>query len=369
MFYNKYKIIIVIKENIDNSQKIKYNSKCRIKDEKLYYLMNFNFVVERRVFMDSQLGILIFCFLIFIICCIVCVCYRERNDKNNKNYNQDSYAEQDYKRYKIRMISIIIGCIFFGISMMFVLNILFSENVFSIKSDLNDKEAFSLIISFLTLVATVLIAIVQFMIQDRIKKEESKKDEHYQDEQKKQKLYKRMEEITCSLNERVKVFNFLYNDLSVFTDGMFCCFDDTSESFVVSFDFGYVLHYHHSLQIKSIKISGMNSYKNGMTIEDDLIRIENEKLNILLKEDSRNPVILAINKFITTSTFYNACFVVKIIIYDNEDDYQASVKLIIELTSLRGLISTDSQVIVDGVCDARVVNKTIEKVERNPLVK
>ena len=125
--------------------------------------------------------------------------------------------------------------------------------------------------------------------------------------------------------------------------------------------------------ISSLSKENENQLFNTVYVDESEAQklLDNEEIDgyILLKEDSRNPVILAINKFLTTSTFYNACFVVKIIIYDNEDDYQASVKLIIELTSLRGLISTDSQVIVDGVCDARVVNKTIEKVERNPLVK
>lgn len=68
---------------------------------------------------------------------------------------------------------------------MFMLNIIFYKNVFSIESDLNDKEAFSLIIAFLTLVCTVLISIVQFMAQSR--KEQEKKNKNVIEKNRKKK--------------------------------------------------------------------------------------------------------------------------------------------------------------------------------------
>ena len=79
--------------------------------------------------------------------------------------------------------------------MMFMLNIIFYKNVFSIESDLNDKEAFSLIIAFLTLVCTVLISIVQFMAQSR-KEQEKEEQERYRKEQeeKEQERYRKEQE-------------------------------------------------------------------------------------------------------------------------------------------------------------------------------
>lgn len=283
------------------------------------------------------------------------------NKLSNIKNKSDDLKEVDNKYSKWRSdyremaICVILGILCIGFALILCLNLFYLSPFFRLDSVLGPEDGFSLLVAFLTLMATVIIAALQLLNQrgETIKSELLGKFERKKRESK--EFSDNVKTIVSSIENYATMYNFMYKNLKIN-----CCEFrgniDTENYILIK------IPLKSSLNLYNCEVSKFKIFNNNVdsVFFDVSYQIEPQNgislINISIFDEQKVRIPKeAMCNFLKGK---NATFGIQFSISErNDDDNSYSYSCVIKIYICIETLSLENPIIkMDGVCKLRVLN-------------